>query len=372
MAADDVVLLTGYPAMLARATCREILRSDPAARVHAVVRSKFLDDARVALESLSEPDRRRVHVVEGDAAAIDMGLSGAEYRSLAREVTRVHHCAQITYLGADRKLAENVNVGGAREAVEFASTCERLECLVVHSTAHVAGDRTGLVREDDLETGQSFRTVVEETRARSEKVVRSAMDRLPIAILRPSTIVGDSHTGEIDRLDGPYLLVLLVVTTPPEIALPLPGLGDEPLNLVPIDWVARSSVAIGRDARAPGGTFHLVDRRPLSARRAFELIARAGGRRGPLGSIPANLAKALLRTPGFDRIAKSPRAFLETLTTPVAYDSTSADDLLASLGVEECPPLEAYVDKLVEYVQKRVRERRATRRSADEVEDPLA
>jgi thioester reductase-like protein len=372
MAADDVVLLTGYPAMLARAVCREVLRSEPGARIHAVVRSKFLDDARAILDDLDEPDRRRVHVLEGDAAAIDMGLSGSEYGSLAREVTRVHHCAQVTYLGADRKLAENVNVGGAREALEFASACDRLECLVYHSTAHVAGDRTGLVSEDDLENGQSFRTIVEETRARSEKVVRSAMDRVPIAILRPATIVGDTQTGEVDRLDGPYLLVLLVVTTPADIALPLPGFGDDPLNLVPIDWVARASVAIGRDTRAPGRTFHLVDPRPLSARRAFELIARAGGRRGPLGSIPANLAKVLLRTPGLDRIAKSPRAFLETLTTPVTYDSRNADELLATLGVEACPPLEAYVDKLVEYVQKRVRDRRAIKRTADEVEDPLA
>jgi hypothetical protein len=161
------------------------------------------------------------------------------------------------------------------------------------------------------------------------------------------------------------------VTTPPEIALPLPGLGDEPLNLVPIDWVARASVAIGRDPRAPGRAFHLVDPRPLSARRAFELIARAGGRRGPLGSIPANLAKVLLRTPGLDRIAKSPRAFLETLTTPVTYDATNTNELLASLGVEQCPPFESYVDKVVEYVQRRVRERRATKRGSDEAADPL-
>jgi thioester reductase-like protein len=369
--AADVVLLTGYPSMLARAVCAEVLRSDPGAQVHAVVRSKFLDDAAADLEQLSEHDRKRVHVVEGDAAAIDMGLSGAEYGSLAREVTRVHHCAQVTNPAADRKLAENVNIGGAREALEFAYVCDRLECLVVHSTAHVAGSTKGLVREEDLQSGQSFRSVVEETRARSEKLVRSAMDRVPVAILRPATIVGNSHTGDVDRLDGPYLLVLLVVTTPPEIALPLPGLGDEPLNLVPIDWVARASVAIGRDPRAPGRAFHLVDPRPLSARRAFELIARAGGRRGPLGSIPANLAKVLLRTPGLDRIAKSPRAFLETLTTPVTYDATNTNELLASLGVEQCPPFESYVDKVVEYVQRRVRERRATKRGSDEAADPL-
>jgi hypothetical protein len=100
-------------------------------------------------------------------------------------------------------------------------------------------------------------------------------------------------------------------------------------------------------------------------------VARAGGRRGPRGSIPANLAKALLRAPGLDRIAKSPRAFLETLTTPVTYDSRNTDELLPSLGISACPPLDSYVDKLVEYVQERVRQRRATKNPGAEIEDPL-
>ena len=370
MGNEDVVVLTGLPSLLARAVCLEILRSDPGARVEAVVRTKFVDEARAILDDLPAAQRKRVRVLEGDAAAIDLGLSGAERRALAREATLIHHCAQVTYLGVDRKTAEHVNVGGAREAVELAASCEKLRCLVFHSTAHVSGNRRGLVLEDELDAGQSFRNVVEETKARGEKVVRGAMGRLPIAVMRPATIVGDSRTGDVDRFDGPYLLILLVVTSPPDFALPLPGRGDEALDLVPIDWVARASVALGRDPRACGRTFHLVDPKPLSARRVFELVARAGGRRGPRGSIPANLAKALLRAPGLDRIAKSPRAFLETLTTPVTYDARNADDLLPSLGVPVCPPLESYVDKLVEYVQERVRQRRA--RDADvEIDDPL-
>jgi thioester reductase-like protein len=370
MASEDVVVLTGLPSLLARAVCIEILRSDPGAHVEAVVRTKFVEEARAVLDELPAAQRKRVHVLEGDAAAIDLGLSGAERRALARDATLIHHCAQVTYLGVDRKTAEHVNVGGAREAVELAASCENLRCLVFHSTAHVSGNRRGLVLEAELEAGQSFRNVVEETKARGEKIVRGAMGRLPIAVMRPATIVGDSRTGDVDRFDGPYLLILLVVTSPPDLALPLPGRGDEALDLVPIDWVARASVALGRDPRACGRTFHLVDPRPLSARRVFELVARAGGRRGPRGSIPANLAKALLRAPGLDRIAKSPRAFLETLTTPVTYDARTADELLPSLGVPACPPLESYVDKLVEYVQERVRQRRA--RDADvEIDDPL-
>jgi thioester reductase-like protein len=368
---DDVVLVTGFPSLLARAVCAEIVRTDPRARVFAISRSKSTSEARSHIDELPVEQGKRICIVEGDAAAIDLGLSGAEWKTLARAVTRIHHCAQVTYLGAERRTAERVNVGGAREAIEFAASCEKLDCLVFHSTAHVAGDRRGVVLEDELKLGQSFRSVVEETKARAEKLVRSAADRVPIVVVRPATIVGDSRTGEVDRFDGPYLLFLLVVTSPPDLALPLPGRGDEPLNLVPIDWVARAAVAIGRDPGARGRTFHLVDPNPLAARRVFELVARAGGRRGPRGSIPANLAKALLRTPGLDRIAKSPRAFVEALTTHVTYDSRNADDVLGSLGVDACPPLETYVDKLVGYVQERIRQRRATKKPSTEIDDPL-
>lgn len=367
---DDTVLLTGFPGLLARAVCSEIVR-DAHANVFATVSSKSIDEARAFVDGLTPDQRTRVRMIEGDSASIDLGLSGAEFRSLARDVTRIHHCAQVTYLGADRATAERGNVGGAHEIIEFAVSCKALDCLVFHSTAHVAGDRRGVVLEDELKAGQAFRSVVEETQGRAEKLARAAMARVPIAVMRPSTIVGDSRTGEIERFDGAYLLFLLVVTSPPEIALPLPGRGDDPLNLVPIDWVARAAVAIGRDRRARGRTFHLVDPQPLTARRVFELVARAGGRPAPRGSIPANLARALLRAPGLDRIAKSPRAFVETLTTRVTYDARNTDELLPSLGVEPCPPLETYVDKLVEYLQDQTRLRRVTKKSAAESEGPL-
>jgi hypothetical protein len=165
------------------------------------------------------------------------------------------------------------------------------------------------------------------------------------------------------------LLILLIVTSPPDFALPLLGRGESPLLLLPIDYVVRAAAAIARDPRAVGKTFHIADPSPITARRVFELVARAGGRRGPRGSIPANLAKALLRTPGLERFAKSPRAFLDALVTPVAYSTTNTDDLLASTDIR-CPPFESYVEKVVEYVQHRVKERRA-KKAAQEVEDPL-
>lgn len=365
---DDVVLLTGFPSFYARRMCEELVRSGRTL-VHAVVRAKLAEEAAQALDELPLEQRSRVNLIDGDAASMKLGLSGAEWKSLAGEIDHIHHCAQVTYLGVDRKTAEQVNVAGAREIIELAQACTELKALVFHSTAHVSGDRSGVVLEDELNAGQTFRNVVEETKARAEKLVRAAMARVPVVVLRPSIIVGDSRTGEVDRFDGVYLLILLIVTSPPDFALPLPGRGDAALNIVPIDFVTRAALALGNDPRAVARTFHLVDPSPLTARRVFELVAMAGGRRLPRGFIPANLTKALLRTPGLERFAKSPRAFLDTLGTPVTYRATNADDILGPMGVR-CPPFESYVERLVEYVQLRMRERRARNEERD-VHDPL-
>jgi thioester reductase-like protein len=369
---DEVVLVTGFPSFAARKMVEELVSSPRRTLVHAIVRAKSQGEAEAALDALPLEQRQRVDLIEGDAAAIDLGLSGAELKSLTPGIDRIHHMAQVSYLGADRALAQQVNVGGAREILEVAELCPALRCLVYHSTAQVSGDRVGLILESELDKEQSFRNPVEETMARGERIVRAAMKRLPIAVVRPTIIVGDSRTGEVDRFDGPYFLILLIVTSPPDFPLPLPGRGDSPLHLVPVDYVVRAAHAIGLDPRAPGRTFHIGDPAALTARRVFELVASAGGRRGPRGFIPANLTKALLRTPGLERLAKSPRAFLDALATPVTYSFANTTELLSDGPANiRCPPFESYVESLVEYVQHRLREKRERDRESA-VEDPLS
>jgi len=220
---DEVILLTGFPSFLARKLAVHILESEPRTFVYAVVRAKLAHEAATSISEWPASWRDRFAMIEGDAAAMDLGLSGAEFRSLTGEIDRIHHAAQVTYLGVDRRTAQQLNVGGAGEIIELAKSCSSLKCLVFHSTAAVAGDRTGIVREEDLEAGQRFPTFVSETRARAEKLAREAMGSVPIAVMRPATLVGSSTTGEIDRFDGPYLLILLIVTSPAEIAVPLPA-----------------------------------------------------------------------------------------------------------------------------------------------------
>jgi thioester reductase-like protein len=357
---SEVTLLTGFPSFLARRLAAHILEEEPGTLVYAIVRSKFAHEAQTTVDTWPKNMRSRFIMIEGDAAAMDLGLSGVEFRALSGEIDRIHHAAQVTYLGVDPRTAKQLNVDGTGEVIELARASPSLKCLVLHSTAEVAGDRTGVVREDELEAGQRFPTFIAETRARAEKLARHAMTDVPIAVVRPATIVGDSLNGEIDRFDGPYLLILLIVTTPAEIAVPLPGRGDSPLNLVPIDFVVRAARALGRHPRAPGRTFHLVDPNPLTAKRIFDLVARASDRPAPRGFIPTNLTKALLRTPGLERFAKSPRAFVDRLATRVRFDARNADEILTEARIA-CPPFESYVGHIVDYVRERVREKRERR-----------
>ena len=301
-----VVLVTGFPtSFLATRVVRKLLAEDPDLEVRCVVPSRFLERAEQVRASLAPDARPRLTVLEGDVTALDMGLSGAEYTALAREVTRIHHCAAATYLGVDRAAAERLNVGGARELLELADDAHhrasgqtRFDRLVHWSSALVAGSRRGIVREDEL-VRSGFRNAVEETRHAGEELVRRAMKRgLPVTVLRPSILVGDSKTGEIDRLEGPYLLILLMLSTPIDLRVPLPGRGDVPLNLVPIDYVVDAGCAIAADARSVGRTFHLVDPRPATARlpraargrgrlRRPEHARTARGQRNPLPGLRA-------------------------------------------------------------------------------------
>ena len=366
----SVALVTGFPtSFLACRVVRKLLHEDASAQIRCVVQAKHADEAKVAVEALGPDERRRVKLLEGDVSAMDLGLSGTEFNELAAEVTLIHHCAAVTYLGVDRTVAEQGNLGGAREILEVAEAAPNLQRLVHWSTALVSGARRGYVLEEELGDHAGFHNVIEESRFRAERIIREAMDDIPTTILRPGIIVGDSVTGEIDRFEGPYLLVLLMLGAPPDLRMPMPGRGDIPLNLVPIDFVVDAGMHIVADPRSIGRTFHIVDPDPLTARRVFELVAQAAGRPVPRGFVPANLATALLRTPGLDRFAHVPRAFLAQLATEVVYDDQGARALLAGTGIS-CPPLEAYVETMVQYVRDQQALQRADEAPLDD--DPLS
>ena len=361
----SVALITGYPAFTAKRMIAKVLAAEPETRLFVLARGKFADEAVQFVAKL--PGAERAEILVGDVCDMDLGLSSIEYRALSREVTWIHHLAGIYFMGVDAETARRVNVAGTQTVLDLARDAGRLERVVHWSTAMVSGDRRGTFYEEDLDAGQKFHNDYERTKYEAEKFVRGAMRQLPITVLRPGIIVGDSRTGEIDKLDGPYYLMVLIATNASGLRLPLLGRGDAPLHLVPIDYVIEAAWHVARSEGAAGKTFHLVDPSPMSARAVFEGVAEHAHTEKPRGHIPRPLARAVLRTPGLSRLGRGPLAFVDVLDHPVTYDQANTTSALAGTTLR-CPPLADYLPVLVRHVLD------VSRPSAgvpDDVSDPL-
>lgn len=370
--APRTYFLTGFPGFIGKRLLEHIAALAPQGRIYVLVQNKFLKEAQRYVDQvksrLGAEERPTIEVLAGDIVDMHLGLSGEEYQRLCDTVTDIFHLAAISYLGMPREVAWKVNVDGTRNVIELARECQHLYRLNHFSTCYVSGDRVGVIAEDELDVGQGYRTAYEETKAQAEKLMhRASQGGLPVTIYRPSTVVGDSKTGEIDRFDGPYYLGILLVTSPLVLPLPLPGNGVAPLNVVPADFVVSAVWAISRDPRAVGRTFHLVDPNPMSARRVYELIAQKANKRLPRFSLSARAADAMLRLPFLEKLARPQRAAINYVNHLTLYNCHGTLELLDGTGIR-CPPLATYLDKLVEYVREYYRRGREERA---EVEDPL-
>ena len=363
-------LVTGYPAFTAKRMIGQLLAAEPETRLFVLARDSVAADAGRFLAELAGASRAEVLV--GDVGDMDLGLSSAEYRTLARELTWIHHLAGAYATADDDATVRHVNVDGTRSVLELARDAVRLERVVHWSTALVSGDRTGTWYEDDLEAGQKFHNAYERTKYDAERLVRGAMRQLPITVVRPGIIVGDSRTGEIDTFDGPYYLMVLIATNASRVRLPLPGRGDVPLHLVPIDYVVEAAWHVARSEAAAGRTFHLVEPAPLAARAVFEAVAEHAHTEKPRGSIPRPLARAVLRAPGLSRLGRGPLALVDMLHRAVHYDQRNTAQALAGTTVR-CPSLTDYLPALVRYVRDATRPDTAAEVAAelDDVSDPL-
>lgn len=359
-----IVLVTGFGSSgLANRLVRSLLAESPRDELRCVVSKAAGERAHAVVATLPASQASRVQLLEGEPWALDFGLSGQEWLALAREVNVIHHASQSTQSGMDANEAMRVNRGSTVEALELAREAVDLERLVLWSSTCVAGSRRGFVLEDELDTTVATRNPVEESLRRSELLVRAARHDLPATVLRAGIVVGDSRTGEVDRLDGPYLLIRLMLDAPPEQPMPMPVRPDQPLPIVPLDYVVRAGLHIASDPRSRGGTFHLIDPDPLNAQRVFELIASSVGRPMPRTFLPPFLASRLMRLPGIQPGGGPalPSAFLDQIATEVVFDDHGTRTLLAGSGIH-CPAFESYVDALVRFVREPNRE--ATPRAA--------
>ncbi len=338
-------LVTGFPGRQpAVHLVRELaLRDDRS--VSCLVTEARHERALELVAELPERARSKVSLWVGDPRAIDLGLSGAELAVLSEKVEVVHHCASVVAPSATREEASG-NLRAAAELLELAEGLPRLERLVLWSSATVSGNREGFVKEEDLDDAAGFRNPIEESLFHVERMARESADELPIVVLRPAVTVGDSITGELEDLNGLYLLIRFLLSAPEDYRIPAPSKSGVRISAVPVDYAVRAGLRVSDDPHSIGRTFHIVDPKPVTVHHALQLFAEATGRPAPRDHDPLNLATALMRAPGSQRFRNAARAFLDQLRTDVIYDDRNTREALVGSGIL-CPTLESYVDTMV-------------------------
>ena len=95
--------------------------------------------------------KAKCQVLDGDIISVLCGLSSSQLQQLKGKVQVVINCAGLVSFNPSLEVGLNVNTLGVRNVVQV---CQALEVPLVHvSTAFVAGNRNGLVFEDEEVNG---------------------------------------------------------------------------------------------------------------------------------------------------------------------------------------------------------------------------
>lgn len=265
--------VTGASGFIGRRLVEKLLRRGTGTVYYLILESQ-LPMVEQLRQRWGDAADRAVPIV-GDLTRPRLGVADADIARLKGDIGHLFHLAAVYDLKASAELQEKVNVEGTRHAVAFAEAIEA-GCFHLTSSIAAAGLYEGVFREDMFEEAEELEHPYYRTKHVSEGIVRRECSR-PWRVYRPGIVVGDSRTGEMDKIDGPYYFFKLIQKLrkllPPW--MPMIGLEGGRLNLVPVDFIVAAMDHIAHRPGLDGRCFHLVDPNPLRVGDILNLFAGA-------------------------------------------------------------------------------------------------
>ncbi|MCZ7656874.1 MAG: SDR family oxidoreductase [Xanthobacteraceae bacterium] len=355
--------VTGASGFIGKRLVRTLLaRRD--ARIYFLIRNPSAE--RLAkLFRFWGSDEARTIPVEGDLTKPDLGIAPADREKLP-QVDHVFHLGAIYDLDADPAAEMRTNIEGTRNVVAFATVIGAGRFHHMSSIA-AAGLYHGVFREDMFEEAENLEHPYFASKHESERVVRSEC-RIPWRVYRPGLVVGDSRTGEMDKIDGPYYFFKLIQKLRRLLPPWMPSIGIEGgrINLVPVDFVVAALDHLAHLDGHDGACFHLTDPHPHRVGDILNIFCRAAHapemairvNAALFDFIPAGLLKGLMALTPTRRVRKAvmkdlglPNDIFTFVNYPTRFDGRDAERLLAAAGIT-VPRLEDYAWRLWDYWER--------------------
>jgi NAD(P)-dependent dehydrogenase (short-subunit alcohol dehydrogenase family) len=317
-----------------------------------------------ALRERLDPRGSRLHAVIGDIAEPGLAITAEDRKRL--QGATVFHLAAVYDLAASAEDTARANIDGTHHTVELANAIAAERFHHVSSIA-IAGRHKGLFTEAMFAEGQDLDHPYFSTKYEAERIVRDEAT-VPWRVYRPGMVIGSSETGEADRIDGPYYAFKLIQTLRSEFPQWMPFVGPEggPLNLVPVDFVARAMDHIAHLDGLDNRAFHLVDPRPLSLGDTLNTFCRAAHApefalrfdRRMTKMIPGDTLKVVGDLPAVKRVRQQvldrlgiPETALAYMDYPATFDAAGATAALEGSGIS-VPRLNDYAWKVWDHWER--------------------
>jgi nucleoside-diphosphate-sugar epimerase len=341
---DDLVLVTGGSGSLGGPLLESLARGG------------------VPVVALARRAPAEAGAVQGDIERAGLGLNSDTRRALQRRITSIVHAAALTRFDATLEAARAVNVDGTRHLLDFAAGCPRLRRVTLLSTVYVAGKRTGTVLEEELDHDRGFVNAYEQSKHEAERLARAAMSRLPIMIVRLSTIVGAHESGAIRQPAAIHHAMRFLYHS----LLPMmPGTDASPVDLIATDYAVAALSHLAGEGFLPGHTLHVcaADDAPREAE-LIDLVVEAFMRYRPAWRRRAIEKPAIVELKTFELFRQSVDAvadhalrasvavlapFAPQLAYPKTFDDPQCRAVMLAAGIER-PPVRETVMNVVRYL----------------------
>lgn len=356
--------VTGATGFIGKRLVKKLLERK-GAKVYFLIRKESADKV-AALREYWGVSAARVIPVHGDLTRKNLGVSAEEIKKIKGAISSFYHLAAVYDLEADEERQIAVNIDGTRNTVEFAQAIVAGHFHHVSSIA-AAGLYEGVFREDMFKEAENYDHPYFRTKHESEKIVREECT-LPWTVFRPAMVVGDSVTGEMDKIDGPYYFFKLIQRIRKLLPswMPMVGLEGGRINIVPVDFVVNSLDYITHQAQGSGKCFHLVDPVGYRVGDVLDILSKAAHaprmnlfvNAALLGFIPKGVTKALMALAPVRRMRNAimtdlgvPENILTFVNYPTRFDCRETLAALKGSGIA-CPNLNDYAWRLWDYWER--------------------
>jgi NAD(P)-dependent dehydrogenase (short-subunit alcohol dehydrogenase family) len=356
--------VTGATGFIGKRLVKKIL-ARKGTTVHFLMRNPAPDKVQALLQYWGVDESRAI-AVHGDIAEPNLGIKAAERKKFDGKIKNFYHLAAIYDLKADAQTQMSVNVEGTRHVVQFANAI-KAACFHHVSSIAAAGMYEGVFREDMFDEAEGLDHPYFATKHDSEKIVRKEF-KGAIRVYRPGLVVGDSKTGEMDKVDGPYYFFKLIQKLREALPswMPMVGIEGGRINIVPIDYVVDAMDHISHTKGLDGKCFHLVDPEPMRVGDVLNTFAEAA--HAPLmsirinaalfGFVPKSIKKGMMALTPVRRVRNAimkdlglPDDMMQFVNYPTRFDQRETEAALKGSNVR-CPRLKDYAWVLWDYWER--------------------